>query len=289
MPERELILTTEYYRLPLPDLGELVHQLRAQDPIGYKRYLDAMDQTNRWQGGDQPMYPFTETVLEHVAAGYHVLDCIKMAFPELAKVIEVHKVADIFFVHDGGETVVCDIANTDPILMSATPAELNQNKKNKDRREKLGFLIGVLPLFDPMYRPILLQIFSAYENRAEQPLPISEEMAKWIDIIVGNQIALDYFYPEYTEATSQRVKKIALNKFFKHTQRVYNLLTQLDPEMGEDSEGDEVDITKVAQLQFLNLAKSYLNPFIRVGYTSEIASFQAEYRDLFTLMSLKVS
>jgi len=283
--QQDFVLTAEglqrvimhrFYRLPFPIFGRLMQTLHTQDVQSYWKYLEALELVERWENGDKPARPFEgENVLEHVAFGMHVLWIMKQGFRSLCKVVDINQVADYYFFHDGGEIAVGDISNTDPRLTTSDATAKEQTKKIKAEQEMQGFIQKVIALFPKHLQPQVLQCFLEYESRETLPT----WFAKWIDIVAGNRIALEYFYPERNELSAERMKGIALAKFFSQTEAIRQELLQK-----VSQREDRFGVFQEALEEFLVFANMHLEEIISFGYLPEVESYQQAYPELVNLV-----
>ena len=269
------IVFTEYGRFPYPVIGDFANRFLEMDPERFWDYQMELNATMRWKTGDQPVRNFPgESLALHVGAGAHLINMVWCLYPELAESVDVRKTFDIFFLHDAGEIAVegGDLANTDERVLAGLVV-------NKSDDEIDAFQETVLPTFPEEIRDEALNLFLDYELRDEELSfgRISAHFAKWIDVVTGNRIALDYFYPEPTRKSKQRVRDIALYKYCKQSDLILRLLDENVNSSKDDFEDNPI----MARNEFCMFARLWMDPFFVKGYGEEVEVYREAYPQLF--------
>lgn len=176
---------------------------------------------NRWEGT-----PFmsefndsgrSESILGHMWALKELWFQIKQVCPALNKVVDSGLLYEKIMNHDLGET------NDDgDISMTRQLKGEGQNKKVTEREQ----LLDLTKQLSQKTQSIILNNFDEFEEKPENINNIETLVAKFLDTLQGDQFALTFGnnLPE----NSELIDKIVKLRFASYTQRLVDVLTQLD-------------------------------------------------------------
>jgi len=215
--------------------GTSVHTEKGKLATSFLKYWDALDQVERWKGGDQPISPtYKESNLHHTKTGIYMIYETAAMFPRLARRIGLVHTADYFLLHDGGEIgLPHDEAQSDPIILNMTDAEKQEYKGRKGLEEIQRFKSNVLPLFDDHHQSRIYDTYSQYMGREKvytKPPNTAALCAKLFDVLAGSQVASGSFYSlrigyHHNTPIAQERMGATYKAIMTHLDNVYRALT----------------------------------------------------------------
>ncbi len=277
------VVFERFFRTPFDLHGPVAVTFKRVDEKNFWRYVELLEQTLRWQTGDQPVRSFEgENVYQHVAAGFHWIKCLRSLCPNLKKYINFNRVEDMFLFHDAEEIAGKDIAMTDPARLAEVAADPALAQQRRSNQQVQDFMETVLPLFPVTLQKRIAAVFLEYEHRTSLTNPkkyLAAQMTKWIDIVVGNQVALAYFHPVPNDFSKARTRDISLAKFLQQTQIIREVLKK----QAQGVHPYQEDSRLLALQEFDLIVKNILLRYINAGYQDEVNYFQDQFGEIIHL------
>lgn len=179
-----------------------------------------------------------ESIAGHMWACMNMWMQMKVICPELAKLVNSEELYEILLVHDLGESVTGDVSNW---------KQLHGHGENKEEieKEEIRMLTDCLPKESQQK---ILASFEGFEASIEEITQLEFLVAKFIDIVEGDQfvLALGNDFPTY----SLQISAILDKKFKPRALRLMEVLK----DGGHDRAAEEVRLVSKSHAEVITKA-----------------------------------